>query len=99
MASQMVTVTLPRDAATLPVALARLGLSLQDVDGSFGLVQLDGDLYAVLATDEAARRVEASGSGGRFSNPMIAPLGPPEVQQGCPSASKPKRSRPRRPPK
>ena len=52
-----------------------------DADESFGVVCVspDQNLYAILAEDTAAKRIEgAAGVAGVFANPKIEPFGPPQ---------------------
>jgi hypothetical protein len=77
----MVTLHLTAAEATLPQVLAKLGLSPHEVDPGFGLVSLDPDkrLYAILADERVAARIEGHASvQGTFSNPKIETFGPPK---------------------
>jgi hypothetical protein len=71
----MLTLRLDPAGATLHSVKATLGLDDTEVDGSFGLVQLDEGLYTLLVSPTAAERVkDEPGVEGLFSNPPIEPL-------------------------
>ena len=74
-ANVMLTLRLDPASATLHSVKATLRLEDTEVDTSFGLVQLDDDLYTVLVSPAAAERVQGRpGVEGLFSNPPIEPL-------------------------
>jgi hypothetical protein len=80
MAKQMLTLTRDLPGASLDVVKKELGLSDEEVDADFGLVEIDPDAhrYAILVEEEAASRVGgAPGVEGPFANPPIEPFGPP----------------------
>jgi hypothetical protein len=77
----MVTLHLSPDEATLPKVRAKLGLTTQEVDSSFGVAQLDPakGLYAILVDESTADRLEDHESvAGKYSNPKIETFGPPK---------------------
>jgi hypothetical protein len=77
----MLTLTLAARNRNLSTVRRRLGLSPGEVDEHFGVVVIDPskDLCTVLVDEAAAARVMGKpGVQGRFSNPRIEPLGPPQ---------------------
>ncbi len=85
MPSVMMTIETPpsKDGAppTLEEAAGRLGVPVSALDAEFGVSPIDPDAgaWAVLLKDETDVP-DAPGEGveGPFSNPAIAPYGPPE---------------------
>jgi hypothetical protein len=76
----MFTLTLDPAEASVEQVRRRLGLSGDELDADFGVVELDPaqHRYAVLVDEEAAARVEGMpGVEGPFANPRIEPFGPP----------------------
>ena len=76
----LMTVTGNDGPPSLAEAAAQLGMAVGDLDPGFGVVPVDPDrkLYTVEAR---ADRVLAQGTEayrGPYSNPQIAPFGPPE---------------------
>jgi hypothetical protein len=72
---------------TLAEAAQTLGVDLADLDPDFGVIPTDPDngLYTVRVSAEAAPRAQRAlerrgigGAEGVFSDPRIAPFGPPE---------------------
>ena len=68
---------------TTAQAAAVLGLEPEDLDPEFGVIATDPtrNLYAVRVGAEAARRARPPSEGGAegiFSDPRIAPFGPPD---------------------
>jgi hypothetical protein len=64
---------------------ARFGLTADEIDTDFGVVEIDPEdhLYTVLVEQSAAGKLVPSGDwdvSGPFSNPRIAPFGPPEPE-------------------
>jgi hypothetical protein len=81
MAKQMLTLTREPSRATLESVKEDLGLSDEEVDADFGLVEIDPDAhqYAILVEAPAAERAAGKeGVEGPFANPPIEPFGPPE---------------------
>ena len=77
----MLTLHLKPANASLAHVKKTLGLSADQVDEDFGLVNISPDehLYTILVDEEAAARVEGMPSvRGTFSNPKIVPFGPPQ---------------------
>jgi hypothetical protein len=76
----MLTVARDPSRASLEAIKADLGLSDEDVDASFGSVEIDPDEhhYAILVEESAIGRVRSKGGvQGPFANPPIEPFGPP----------------------
>ena len=85
MAKVMVTLRLDPEQASLPEVRRLLGLAPEEVDPSFGVVNISPAerLYTILVDEAAAARVgDADQVEGVFSNPRIEPYGPPEGDQG-----------------
>jgi hypothetical protein len=81
MTMQMMTVKLPPDKATLAEVCRLLKLSPAEIDGSFGVVSIDPkqNLYAVMVEEKATQKLSRNKRAtGPFSNPRIAPFGPPK---------------------
>jgi hypothetical protein len=81
MAKVMVTLRLPPEQASLPEVRDLLGLTPEEVDPSFGVVNINPaeDLYTILVEEPAAARIaDAPQVEGVFANPRIEPFGPPE---------------------
>ena len=85
MAKVMVTLRLDPEQASLPEVRRLLGLAPEEVDPSFGVVNISPaeHLYTILVDEAAAARVgDVDQVEGVFSNPRIEPFGPPEGDQG-----------------
>ena len=85
MAGVMVTLRLPPEQATLEEVRRLLGLSPEEVDPAFGVVNISPaeHLYTILVDEAAAARIaNADPVQGVFSNPRIEPFGPPEGEPG-----------------
>lgn len=81
MAKLLLTLTRRPAQASLDAVKRDLGLSDEDIDGEFGVVNVDpnGHRYAILVEERAAERVgKEPGVEGPFANPRIAPFGPPD---------------------
>ena len=86
-AVELMTVKVPHGAPTLAEAARQLGVKIEDVDATFGVVPVDPEagLYAVqVRADRLPKRTEGAERDyrGPWSNPPIAPFGP--VQEGKP---------------
>jgi hypothetical protein len=85
MAGVMVTLRLPPEQATLEEVRRLLGLSPEEVDPAFGVVNISPaeHLYTILVDEAAAARIaNADPVEGVFSNPRIEPFGPPDGEPG-----------------
>jgi hypothetical protein len=74
------TVSLEGAEASIVDVKRKFGLAEDEVDESFGLVNLDPqhNLYAILVDEAAASRLAgAPGVRGPYANPKIEPFGPP----------------------
>ena len=74
----LMTATLEKGKASLADAAAALGVTLDDLDATFGLVPIDPDreLYAVKVRRDALPKGEAGkGYRGPYSNPKISSFG------------------------
>jgi hypothetical protein len=81
MPKQMITLKLDPTEATLNQVYQKLGLSSDEVDSAFGVVNIDPkrNLYTILVEEEAARKVSGRPEvKGPFSNPKIETFGPPK---------------------
>ncbi|HYN46736.1 MAG TPA: hypothetical protein VES64_08600 [Allosphingosinicella sp.] len=83
----MIQLRLPKGRPTLEEAAATVGLDVGDLDPGFGVIATDPDdgLYTIRVRRDAAEKareaLDARGVGGAegiFSDPRIAPFGPPE---------------------
>lgn len=68
---------------SLSDAAEQLGVALADLNSAFGVVQIDPEkeLYAVeveAGALPAGKGAQGDAYGGPFSNPAIAPFGPPK---------------------
>ena len=85
MARMMVTLRLPPEQANLEEVRRLLGLSPEEVDPAFGVVNISPaeHLYTILVDEAAAARVaNADPVAGVYGNPRIEPFGPPEGDPG-----------------
>ncbi|MFO0896648.1 MAG: hypothetical protein U0836_04375 [Pirellulales bacterium] len=82
MAKVMVNLSGLSAPPTLAEVQARYGLSADDLDPEFGVIEVDPEehIYTVLVEEQAAARITGAdpATGGPFSNPPIAPFGPPQ---------------------
>ena len=76
----LMTVTGVNGPPSLEAAASELGVTVDDIDKSFGIVVVDPQRGLYCVQVQADRLPTASGSSkpyrGPFSNPKIAPLGP-----------------------
>jgi hypothetical protein len=80
MSKLLLTLTRAPSEASLDAVKRDLGLGDEEIDPEFGVVNIDpnGDRYAVLVEESAAKRVgNEPGVEGPFANPRIEPFGPP----------------------
>lgn len=66
---------------SLDEVAARLGIETDQIDQTFGLIEIDPDqhLAAIRVTPAAAAAIQGTPEVcGPFSDPQIAPFGPPE---------------------
>jgi hypothetical protein len=86
MAKIMVSFEVAGAAPTVEELKERFGLSDEEIDASFGVVEIDPQThtYTILVEESAAEKVQPGGSIGKvegpFSNPRIEPFGPPEEE-------------------
>jgi hypothetical protein len=85
MTKVMVTIQSPEGRPSLEAVIERYRLGPDDIDPDFGVVEIDPDdhLYVILVEPDAATRIKpADGwdTAGPYSNPRIAPFGPPEAE-------------------
>jgi hypothetical protein len=81
MARVMVTLRLAPEQATLEEVRQRLGLTPEEVDSAFGVVNISPaeHLYTILVDEAAAGRIAgAEPVEGVYGNPRVEPFGPPE---------------------
>jgi hypothetical protein len=81
MSKQMLTIVIDPKKADPAHVREVLDLAPEDVDPHFGVVSIDPtrNLYAILVTEEAVRRISAQpGVQGPFANPRIETFGPPK---------------------
>jgi len=77
----MLTVKLDPARATLEGVRERLALGEDEIDGDFGVVNIDPaqDLYAIMLDEQAAERLSGEPDvKGPYANPQIEPFGPPQ---------------------
>lgn len=89
MTKVMVTIQAPEGPPTLDAVIERYQLGPDDIDSDFGVVEIDpaDHLYVILVEPDAATRIKpADGwdTAGPYSNPRIAPFGPPEADSPTP---------------
>jgi hypothetical protein len=69
------------EAPTLEELKKRFGLENGEIDSEFGVVEVAPGEFSFLVEEAAAEKCVSSGDWevrGPFSNPRIAPFGPPE---------------------
>lgn len=76
----LMTVTSSNGPPTLAEAAAQLGVAVEDLNESFGVVAIDPDkrLYSVEVRENRAPPTTEQPYRGPYSNPPIAPFGPIE---------------------
>lgn len=79
----MVTIQAPDDPPTIEGLRRRYHLGTDEIDTSFGVVEVDPaeHIYTILVEECAAARIKPDEGwqvAGPFSNPRIQPFGPPE---------------------
>ena len=85
MSKVMFNVHWPEGHPTVGQICQKYGLSPQDLDDQFGVIEVDPaeHVYTILVDESAAARLEPDradrGLEGPFSNPKIEPFGPPEA--------------------
>ena len=81
----MVTLRLDPEQASLPEVRRLLGLAEDEVEPTFGVVNISPaeHRYTILVDEAAAERIaDAPAVEGVFGNPRIEPYGPPEEEPG-----------------
>ena len=80
MAKVMITFDAPQPPSIADVK-QRFGLADAEIDEVFGVIEIDPDThsYAIRVEDTAARRIGegSTNAQGPYSDPKIAPFGPP----------------------
>lgn len=70
-------------APTLAEVQSRYGLSSDDLDAEFGVIEVDPQehVYTVLVDERAAAKITGGSAtaSGPFANPPIQPFGPPQT--------------------
>ena len=79
----MVTIKAPVDPPTIADLCRRYKLHENEIDASFGVVEVDPaeHVYTVLVEESAAAKIQPNENWkveGPYSNPRIQPFGPPE---------------------
>ena len=83
MTKLMITLQIAGKAPTIDDIQTRYGLTDDEIDKSFGVVEIDPEdsLYTILVEETAVAKVKPSEEidvKGPYANPRIAPFGPPE---------------------
>lgn len=87
MAKIMVTFQVEGAAPTIDALQERYSLTDEEIDRSFGVVEVDPEdcTYTILVEESAVEKVQPGGPitnvEGPFSNPPIEPFGPPEPEE------------------
>jgi hypothetical protein len=84
MAKLMITLRFKGAVPTIDELQARYGLTDDEIDKSFGIVEVDPEdrLYTILVEETAVPKVKPDQEidvKGPYSNPRISPFGPPEA--------------------
>jgi hypothetical protein len=90
MTKVMVTIRARTGPPTVEAVIERYRLGPDDIDSDYGLVEIDpaDHLYVILVEPDAAARIQPTEqweTAGPYSNPRIAPFGPPEPEPPTPS--------------
>lgn len=83
MSKLMITLKIEGATPTIDEIQAKYDLADEEIDKSFGLVEIDPEdsLYTILVVETAVAKIKPDQSlevKGPYSNPRIAPFGPPE---------------------
>lgn len=82
----MVTIQSPENPPTIAELRSRYDLAEDEIDGDFGVVEIDPQdhLYTVLVEEASASKFVSTADwdvSGPFANPRIEPFGPPEPEE------------------
>lgn len=85
MSQVLLNIRCTKGAPSIDQVCKKFGFKQQELDLQFGVIEIDpkDDLYCISVDQEAVQRVQksfgddASSTEGPFSNPPIAPFGPP----------------------
>ncbi len=80
MAKVMVTITADQ-APTLDELVERYSLTNDEIDADFGVIEVAAGVFTCLVDEAVAGRITGDDewdTAGPYSNPRIAPFGPPE---------------------
>jgi hypothetical protein len=83
MAKLMITLQIERAAPTIAEIQEQYGLTDEEIDKSFGIVEVDPEdsVYTILVEETAVSKVKPDWDSevkGPYANPRISPFGPPE---------------------
>jgi hypothetical protein len=83
MSTLMVTIQSPKGTPDLDSIKRRYGLSDDEIDKNFGVVEIDPEdhTYTILVDEKAAGKVTSTADWkvmGTYSNPRIEAFGPPQ---------------------
>ena len=86
MAKIMMTIQSKSGPPTLEAVRARYGLTDDEIDPQFGVVEIDpaDGSYVIHVEEAAAAKITDGGDWkvqGPYSNPRIAPFGPPQTDE------------------
>ena len=80
MATVMVTIS-AAETPTIDEVADRYGLAQGEIDLDFGVIEVADGLFTILVEENVAERIAGQSdwdASGPYSNPRIAPFGPPE---------------------
>jgi hypothetical protein len=82
MAKLMMTIQCSGAVPTLEEVRRQFALAEDEIDAAFGVVEIDpsAHLYTILVEESATSKIQPTGGwdvAGPYSNPRIAPFGPP----------------------